>query len=55
MTRDELREDIARFINSGWDDEEIASALPEGGGGSFGQVVKLVGVIRDLMAERTEE
>jgi hypothetical protein len=60
MTRDEAREEIAKFINCGWSDVEIVSALPvwnvgpEGAGGTFGQLVLLVGVIRDLMTERAE-
>lgn len=54
MTRDSLAEEIAKYINHGWNDAEIASALKEPAGGAFGLLELLVGVIRDLMTERTE-
>jgi hypothetical protein len=55
MTRDSLREDIARYIAHGWNDDEIASALGEPAGGAFGLIELLVGAIRDLMTEKVEE
>ena len=54
ITRDDLREEIARLISHGWSDAEIASSLPEPAGGVFGLLELLVGAIRDLMTERTE-
>lgn len=50
-----LAEEIARYFNHGWNDEEIASALAECAEGDFEFQVALVGAIRDLMTERTEK
>jgi hypothetical protein len=55
MTRDEVREHIARLIGHGWNDDEIAESLPGPAGGASGLLELLVGVTRDLMTERTEE
>ncbi len=53
--RGSIAEQIAGYINHGWDDAEIVDALKEPAGGVFELLTLLVGVIRDQMTERTEE
>jgi hypothetical protein len=55
LTRSNLGEEIAKYISHGWNDHEIADALKEPAGGAFELLTMLVGVVRDLMTERTEE